>query len=122
MSMDVGIDIIEIKRIEDALAQHGDNFLNKILTPLEKEYCLGFKNPVASIAGRFAAKEACAKALGTGLGEFLAWKDMEISHKPSGRPLLTLSEKAQQYFDSPSLSLSISHCKQYATAIVIRTP
>ena len=119
--MDVGIDIIEIKRIEDALAQHGDTFLNKILTPLEKEYCLSFKNPVASIAGRFSAKEACAKALGTGLGELLAWKDMEISHEPSGRPLLKLSEKAQQYFDFPSLSLSISHCKQYATAIVILT-
>ena len=117
--MDVGTDIIEIKRIHNALARHGDVFLNKILTPQEKEYCLRFNDPVPSIAGRFAAKEACAKALGTGIGEHLTWKDMEITKEPSGRPLLTLSNKAIQHFGNLSLCVSISHCKEYATAIVI---
>lgn len=109
----IGIDIIEIERIERSIKKHGHHFLKKLFTENE----LSTDMPLQRIAGRFAAKEAIAKALGTGFGEALAWHDIEISNDDKGRPTALLNKKAAERFNNPQLHISISHCKAYATAI-----
>lgn len=115
----IGTDIIEVERIAANLTKYGDKFLSKILTPLEKLHCAKFKDPTLHIAGRFAAKEAVSKALGTGFGEFLEFHDIEIFNDINGKPEVFLSEKAANHFGGPRILLSISHCKAYATATAI---
>lgn len=123
MSIDnIGIDIIEIERIREGMAAHSEKFLSRLFTKKEQEYCLKHKDPAPSFAGRFAAKEAIAKALGTGLGEHLSWLDIEIFNAEEGKPGVHLSERANKHFGSPRLLLSISHCKLYATAVALKSP
>ncbi len=106
----IGIDIIEIERIEKALDEHGQHFLDRIFTKREQEDCNG--NAVR-LAGRFAAKEAIAKALGTGFGKALSWLDIEITNDENGKPIATLSRKDQR------VDISLSHCKSHATAVAM---
>lgn len=115
----LGTDIIEVERIAANLNQYGGKFLDKILTPAEKQYSSNFQDPSLHVAGRFAAKEAVSKALGTGFGEFLEFHDIEIFNNPSGKPEVFLSKKAKEHFGNPGFLLSISHCKSHATAIAI---
>jgi holo-[acyl-carrier protein] synthase len=115
----VGSDIIEIARIRSNILKYGDRFLNKILTPQERDYCLNFKDPAPSVAGRFSAKEAIAKALGTGFGDFLEFQDIEVLNEATGRPYVLLSEKANQFFKNPRFLLTISHCKSHAIAFAV---
>ncbi|HSX12015.1 MAG TPA: holo-ACP synthase [Rhabdochlamydiaceae bacterium] len=115
----VGNDIIEIDRIRDSIKAHGRRFLDRIFTPKEQEYCLNHQDSAPRFAGRFAAKEAIAKALGTGFGEQLSWLDIEILANGEGRPMATLSERLNAKFHHPTISLSISHCKSYVTAVAI---
>lgn len=115
----IGTDIIEIERIEDNFKKYGERFLDRILTSAEKEYCAQHKFPSGTIAGRFAAKEAIAKALGTGFGEYLSWQDIEIINDNEGKPQVTLSPSASDTFKDPKLHLSISHCKSYAIAFAV---
>ncbi len=107
----IGVDIIEIERIKDSITSHGDHFLSRIFTPLEIEYCQKHADPAVHFAGRFAAKEALAKALGTGFGKDLSWKDLEIISDPRGKPTV----QYQNY----QIYLSISHCKTYAVAMAV---
>ena len=109
----IGNDIIEIERIEQSIEKHGQRFLDRMFTPKEQEYCLSHKNSAQHFAGRFAAKEAIAKALGTGFREGTAWCDIEILNDPLGKPIVILKN-----FDA-NVMLSISHCKNYATAMAI---
>src|SRR5438477_181350 len=74
----LGNDIIEIKRVREAIRRHGIHFLNRLFTQREQDYCYKYKDPDPHFAGRFAAKEAIAKALGTGFGAHLSWVDLEI--------------------------------------------
>jgi holo-[acyl-carrier protein] synthase len=117
----LGSDIIEIDRIRHCLQLHGERFLNRIFTALEQEYCLKHKDPAPRLAARFAAKEAASKALGTGIGNQLSWKEIEIINQPSGKPELFLSPQAQEKFNHPTLIVSLSHCILYAQAVVIKT-
>ena len=108
MTLRTGIDLLEIYRLEEALERHGERFLARIYTQAERELCAG--NP-ASLAARFAAKEAVAKALGTGLG-VVAWREIEILNEKSGRPKVILPKKiVLKTFD-----LSISHTDSFAIA------
>jgi holo-[acyl-carrier protein] synthase len=118
--LSIGSDIIEIKRIRSCLEMHGERFLNRVFTPKEQEYCLKHKDPAPRLAARFAAKEAASKALGTGIGEQLSWKEIEIINQPSGKPELFLSPQAQKKFNAPSLIVTLSHCVLYAQAVVLR--
>lgn len=119
MTLSIGNDIIEIARIKKAWQRHGERFLNKIFTPQEQAYCLSKKGfPERHLAGRFAAKEALAKALGTGIGP-ISWLDLEIINNPQGKPEVILSEHIMRTFDNPRFLLSISHCQDYATAVAI---
>lgn len=115
----LGNDIIEIKRLGDAIQRHGQRFLDELFTPQEQTYCLKHAQAARHFAGRFAAKEAIAKALGVGISAGLNWLDMEILNDSQGKPILHCSERLNQLFGSPTIHLSISHCKEYATAVAI---
>jgi len=128
MNISSGIDLIEISRIEKVLERHGDHFLKKIFSDSEIERLRRFQargpNPriiVAEVAARFAAKEACSKALGTGIGP-VSWKEMEIHNEASGKPTLRLSGNAARIADFlgyTSWSVSLTHTKGMAGAVVV---
>ena len=91
MIIGIGSDLTDIRRIEKTLARHGDRFKQRVFTALEIARSDRKASPAASYAKRFAAKEACAKALGSGIADGVFWKDMGVSNDPSGRPMLTLT-------------------------------
>lgn len=116
----IGTDIIEIQRIKEAIDRHGERFIDRIFTPKEKAYCLRYKNAMPHFAGRFAAKEAVLKALGTGLKPEVTWKEIEIINDAQGKPEVILSARLQKHTLFVShIFLSISHCDAYATATAI---
>lgn len=115
----IGVDIIEIERIRKTLENTHGAFLDKYFTPSEKDYCLTHKDPSPQVAGRFAAKEAIAKALGCGFGEELGFNDIEIINDEKGKPVVKLSSGAEERFDYPKIQVSISHCKTHAVAFAI---
>ena len=121
MVLGLGVDVVEIPRIERALARFGERFLRRILTAEEISWLAGRGNVPARVAAFFAAKEACAKALGTGLAG-LSWQEMEVFHEASGRPGLRLSGAALERFlalGGQRAHLSLSHERKYAVAVVI---
>jgi holo-[acyl-carrier protein] synthase len=115
----IGTDIIEISRIQKAYLRFGNQFLQRILTPAEQNYCRAYHEPAPHLAGRFSAKEAVAKALGTGFGSRLSWLDVEIINDSHGRPQVRLSQHALTAFENPLMIVSISHCREYATATAL---
>ncbi|MGA8164293.1 MAG: holo-ACP synthase [Waddliaceae bacterium] len=120
MPKGVGTDIIEIQRIERVIDKHGEKFLNRLFTEKEQSYCLRHQLASQHFAGRFAAKEAVAKALGTGISGGIRWLDIEIDNDANGKPQVTLSPSACGGNQHPRFLLSISHSKHYATAVAIR--
>ncbi len=120
MCQAVGIDLVRVARIEEAVEKFRDRFLKRIFTERELIYCLPNAHKFEMLAGRFAAKEAASKALGTGLVG-VSWKDFEIVNLPSGKPELTLSGRARAKADElgyHAWHVSISHEKEYAVAVV----
>lgn len=115
----IGSDIIEIARIRESLNKHGEHFYHKLFTEQEIEYCLSHADPATPFAGRFAGKEAIAKALGTGFGKHLSWLDIEIQKNELGKPVPVLCPLLQSHYSDPTLHLTISHCHTYATATAI---
>jgi holo-[acyl-carrier protein] synthase len=91
MILGIGNDVIDIRRIERTLERYGDRFLNRVFTPIERAKSDKRRLRAASYAKRFAAKEACSKALGTGLRKGVFWRDMGVVNLPSGRPTLRLT-------------------------------
>ena len=118
----IGTDIVECLRIGRMIEQHGELFISRVYTEREVRYCQARKRAVEHFAGRWAAKEAILKCLGSGWRKGLCWTDMEIRNDPSGKPVVLLcgaaKETAQQLRISDVL-LSISHCRAYATAHAI---
>ncbi len=115
----LGNDILEIARLRRVIDTHGKRALSRLFTPKERLYCLKHKDSVLHFAGRFAAKEAIVKALGCGFGKIASWQDIEILNNDAGKPEVFLSPKLSTKFQNPHILLSISHCKQYATAVAI---
>ncbi len=114
----IGTDIIEIERIELAISRSGQQFLDRVFTPAEQEYCGG---KVHCLAGRFAAKEAVLKALGTGL-RGLRWTNIEVLPNYLGKPEVKLSERALELAESMDISkilVSISHDRGRAVAFAV---
>src|SRR5580658_10288811 len=91
MILGIGNDIVDIRRIEQVLARHGERFLERLFTATERAKAAKRSHPVATYAKRFAAKEACAKALGTGINRGVYFKDMGVVNLPSGQPTLKLT-------------------------------
>jgi len=94
MIVGVGTDLCDIRRIEKTIARHGDRFIDRIFTPVERRAAERRANPAATYAKRFAAKEACAKALGTGFRDGVFFRDLGVVNLPSGRPTMVLTGAA----------------------------
>jgi holo-[acyl-carrier protein] synthase len=122
MILGVGIDLVEVDRIQSSVERFGERFLRRILRPGEIAYCQSHRYAAPHIAARFAAKEAISKAFGTGIGRELSWLDMEVAHHPGGQPYVILHNGGEGLLhrqDGTQILLSLSHTKQYATAVAI---
>ena len=114
----VGVDIIEVTRIQRSIDRHGGRFLDRIFTAQEQAYCVG---RVERLAARFAVKEAVGKALGTGIGD-ISWKDIEVVNDERGRPELVLHNSAALLAEELALrqwSISMSHSDAYAVGLAV---
>jgi holo-[acyl-carrier protein] synthase len=117
-----GIDLAEIGRIRQSIDRFGSRFLNRIYTAGEQAYCLRKRNSAESFAARFAAKEAGAKALGTGISRGVSWLEIEVTRRPGSRPTLQFHGRAAQVaarLGAVHIALSITHTKDLAMASVV---
>jgi holo-[acyl-carrier protein] synthase len=118
-----GIDIVETSRIRQSIEEHGQRFLDRVYTASEQAYCaINRKRYYEHLAGRFAAKEAVLKVLGTGWRGGIAWTDVEITRDPSGQPRVILSGECARIAAQRGISrwhVSISHIETHATASAI---
>jgi len=122
MIVGLGVDIAEISRIEAAIRRYGEHFLHRLFTPAEIEYCNSHRNRFERYAGRFAAKEAAMKALGTGWRRGVRWVDIEVVREPAGKPTLRLAGQAGLFaaqLGVRNIVLSITHSGDTALAEVI---
>lgn len=122
MLLGLGTDLIETRRVEQSIDRFGDRFLERIFSPREIAYCKRKKNAAESFAARFAAKEAGAKALGTGISRGVTWKDFEVKRETSGRPSLHLSGRAAELalaIGVKRIQLSLTHSRDLAMAVVV---
>lgn len=126
MIVGLGSDLIDIRRVEASIERFGDRFTHRCFTEVEREKSDRRKNRAASYAKRFAAKEACSKALGTGLAQGVFWKDMGVINLPSGKPTMLLTNGAAERLEAlmPAgheavIHLTITDDFPYAQAFVI---
>ena len=126
MIIGIGNDIVDIRRIEQTLGRYGERFLDRIFTDVERRKSDRRAARAASYAKRFAAKEACSKALGTGFRRGVFWKDMGVVNEPSGRPTMVLTGGARHQLDrltpaghAARIHLTITDDFPYAQAIVM---
>ena len=122
MVIGIGTDMIEIARIQRSLERHGEQFLKRVFTPGEIAYCRRKKNAAESFAARFAAKEAGAKALGTGISRGVAWREFEVTRDPGQRPELQLHGRAAEIAAKLGIlrvSLSLTHSREMSLAVVV---
>lgn len=122
MIVGLGVDITEVDRIEAAIERRGRAFLERLFTPSEIRYCEKHRNRAERFAGRFAAKEAAMKALGTGWACGVRWVDIEVVREPSGKPTLKLSGKTRAIADGlgvKNIAVTITHDGNTALAQVI---
>jgi len=117
----IGTDIVECQRIANMIEKHQQLFLQRVYTPAEIEYCSRNKAATQHYAGRWAAKEAALKAIGTGWAKGIQWTDIETLNQPGGRPVLQLHGAAKEIASQQqigTLLVSISHSQDYAVAFV----
>lgn len=122
MILGLGIDLVDVARIERALKRFGPRFLDRILCDAEQRHCQSQPTPAVCVAARFAAKEAVSKAFGTGIGAELGWKDIEVVHLPSGQPSVQLHGAGVELLKSRSgrsIHLSITHTASHASAVAV---
>ncbi len=120
----IGVDLVEVDRMEKAMFGHPDRFRKRVFTALEVEYCEPRKNHFEHYAARFAAKEAVMKALGTGWRKGVAFSEIEVCRTEAGKPEIVLHGKTKQQAEKAGVLhayLSISHTKRYAVAQVLLT-
>lgn len=117
-----GIDLVEIARIQHSVERYGARFLDRVYTAAEKAYCLRKRNAAESLAARFAAKEAAAKALGTGISYGVSWLEIEVVRAPGGRPAIRFHGRAAEIaarLGARNSALSITHTAELAMASVL---
>jgi holo-[acyl-carrier protein] synthase len=118
----IGTDIIECPRIGKMIEQHGELFLRRVYTEREIRYCQARKHAIEHFAGRWAAKEAILKAIGTGWNRGIAWTDLEVRNTPGGQPKVLVCGVAKETALRRGIGdilVSISHCRTYATAYAL---
>lgn len=121
MIVGTGIDLVEIGRIQHSMDRYGKRFLDRVYTAAEQAYCLRKRMAAESFAARFAAKEAGAKALGTGISHGVSWLEIEIVREPSGRPTLMFHGRAAEFagrLGAARAAVSITHTAAFALASV----
>ncbi|WP_456433482.1 holo-ACP synthase [Thermosulfuriphilus sp.] len=121
MIIGIGVDVVRISRIEEALRRHGERFERRLFTPEELAYCQGMPRPALHLAGRFAAKEAASKALGTGM-KGVSFREIEIRRQESGRPWLLFHGRAARVAEALGVKrahVSLSHERDLAVAMVV---
>ncbi len=117
-----GIDMVECSRIDEAVERHGERFLRRVFTDHELTYARGRKRETEHLAGRFAAKEAVLKCLGTGWTNGICWTDIEVRNDPAGRPSVHLSGRCRELADAMGLAsilISITHTSDHAIASAV---
>ena len=120
MVIGIGIDIIEIERVQKSVEKYGEQFLNKIYTQTELDYSLNKPNKYQHLAARFAAKEAVFKALTTGWNKDVGWQDIEIYNESNGMPLVKLRGELESFLtNGKSLKISMSHSRDYVACVAI---
>jgi len=122
MVLGLGTDLIETGRVEASIARFGERFLERIFSLEEIAYCMRKKNAAESFAARFAAKEAGAKALGTGISRGVTWREFEVKREASGKPSLHLSGRAAELAGAMGvrrIQLSLTHSREFALAVVV---
>ncbi|MGJ8658132.1 MAG: holo-ACP synthase [Akkermansiaceae bacterium] len=115
----IGIDVVEVDRIGSSMDEFGEKFVKRIFTQAEQGYCESQKRPSIHYAARFAAKEAIAKAFGTGIGKEISWLDMEILRQSSGEPTVLMSGGGKTYAEKlkvVDIKISLTHAEHYAAA------
>ncbi len=118
----IGSDIVECMRIGRMIEQHGELFLTRVFTEREIHYCQERRHAMQHFAGRWAAKEAVLKCLGTGWRRNISWTELEIRNDPSGQPRVHVCGAAKDHVRELRISdilITISHCRAYATATAI---
>ncbi len=122
MIVGLGTDLVEVERIRAAVDRFGDRFLLRVFTPGERAYAAGKRHPEQNLAARFAAKEAGAKALGTGLSQGVGWHEFEVAREAEAPPRLVLHGRALALaagLGIERISLSLTHTDRYAFAVVV---
>jgi len=122
MIIGLGTDIVEITRIGQMIERHGELFLQRVYTETEIRYCQQRKESMQHYAGRWAAKEAVMKTLGTGFTRGVGWQDIEVANRRSGQPRIVLTGGAKEFATRRGIDdilITISHCRTYATATAI---
>jgi len=120
--LSVGIDLVEIDRLDEVMRRRGERFTRRVFTPAERAYCDGRPRPVIHYAGRFAVKEAVLKALRTGWVKGISWQDVEVESGPGGEPSAVLSGGARERAEAMGLTelhISIAHTDHYAVATAV---
>lgn len=115
----IGTDITECLRIAQMIERHGELFVDRVYTSEEIHYCQQRKQATQHFTGRWAAKEAVLKAIGTGWRRGISWRDIEVQNEPGGRPSIILRGGAKEVADRDGITevlISISHCRSHATA------
>ena len=118
----IGTDIVEVLRIAQMIERHGELFLHRVYTPREIEYCSSRKAATQHYSGRWAAKEAILKALGTGWARGISWRDIEVRNDEGGKPIVRLGGGAREVCEQLGIAdmlVSISHCRTHASAFAI---
>jgi holo-[acyl-carrier protein] synthase len=122
MVLGLGIDLVELGRIGEAYRRFGAAFVDRILLPPEAAYCQAQSNPIPSLAARFAAKEAVAKAFGEGIGESIGWHDIEVTRNEHGAPGIVLRGRGADLAESRgvrTIHLSLTHTATTAAAVAV---
>jgi holo-[acyl-carrier protein] synthase len=122
MIVGLGTDMVEVQRLKASIDRFGERFVRRIFTAGEQAYCAGKRHPEESLAARFAAKEAAAKALGTGISRGVGWQNFEVSREHGRAPRLQLNGRALEIADALGvrrISLSLTHTDSVAAATVI---
>ncbi len=117
-----GIDLVDCPRIEEMIKRHGERFINRIFTAAEQAYAEANKDRIEKLAGRFAAKEAILKLMGTGWRGKIAWTDIEVVNNPAGQPEVSLTgevKKLAEKFGIKHISVSITHTANFAIASAV---
>ncbi len=122
MTVGIGIDLVDVERIARALGQHRERFEARVFTPVEIADCAGRADRTLALAARFAAKEACLKALGTGWSQGLGFRDVEVVRGSTGRPEIRLHGRAAaraQELGAERIHVSLTHERHVAAAVVV---